>query len=101
MTVIKFESQLRVATSGFVRDVSVAHRVIGQRILTEPDRITLLHIQVRQHSGCGYRALATAAGSDKQGQFARKLADGPSFGDFVGGEEIAQGTRVSLGNLKT
>jgi hypothetical protein len=47
------------------------------------------------------RSLATAAGVDKQTQFSRKLADGPSFDDFVGGDEIAQGTRVSLGNLKT
>jgi hypothetical protein len=47
------------------------------------------------------RSLATAAGVDKQTQFSRKLADGPSFDDFVGGDEITQGTRVSLGNLKT
>jgi hypothetical protein len=33
--------------------------------------------------------------------FARKLDQGPSFDDFVGGDEIAQGTRVTMGNLKT
>jgi hypothetical protein len=101
MTVIKFENQLRVATSGFVRDVSAAQWAIGQSISAEINRVALFYTQARQHTRWGYRTLATAAGNDKQGQFARKLADGPSFGDFVGGEEIAQGTRVSLGNLKT
>lgn len=48
------------------------------------------------------RSLATAATeTEKRAAFAEKLKQGPSFGDFVGGDEIASGTRVSLGNLKT
>lgn len=42
-------------------------------------------------------ARATASAS----AFARKLDQGPSFDDFVEGDEIAQGTRVTMGNLKT
>lgn len=46
-------------------------------------------------------AAGAGAGALRKSQFAQQLADGPSFGDFVGGEEIAAGTRVSLGNMKT
>lgn len=43
----------------------------------------------------------TASGAAARATFARKLDSGPSFDDFVGGDEIAQGTRVTMGNMKT
>lgn len=46
-------------------------------------------------------APAAAAAANRTAAFARRLDQGPSFDDFVGGEEIAQGTRVTMGNLKT
>ncbi|GHJ87235.1 hypothetical protein NliqN6_3637 [Naganishia liquefaciens] len=44
---------------------------------------------------------SAAATTNRAAAFARKLDQGPSFDDFVGGDEIAQGTRVTMGNLKT
>lgn len=44
---------------------------------------------------------APAAAANRTAAFARKLDQGPSFDDFVGSDEIAQGTRVTMGNLKT
>ncbi|KAJ9113536.1 hypothetical protein QFC20_001887 [Naganishia adeliensis] len=61
----------------------------------------LSHVRTRTLATAAAATAGTAATRPTASAFARKLEQGPSFDEFVGGDEIAQGTRVTMGNLKT